>query len=116
LGSVNFLMQMNPEMHTAYRGNERLIVEGRPIWATAGFAVAVFGGTIAGFLLLLKRSAAYFVFVASLMGVLVTMAYTLGLGIDFGAGEILGIIVMPVTIAIFLVRYSKFAKNKDWLR
>ena len=41
LGSVNFLVQMNPEMHTAYRENERLIIEGRPIWATAGFAVAV---------------------------------------------------------------------------
>ncbi len=116
LGSVNFLVQMNPEMYTAYRDNERLIIEGRPIWATAGFAVAVFGGTLAGLLLLLKKPAAYFVFVASLMGVLVTTVYTLGLDINFGAGEILGIIVMPVAMAIFLVWYSKFAKNKEWLR
>ena len=41
LGSVNFFMQMNPDMLDAYRESERAIIQGRPVWATGAFAVAV---------------------------------------------------------------------------
>ena len=54
-------------------------------------------------------------FTASLAGVLATQAYTLSVGINFGAGEIIGIIVMPVAVAAFLVWYSKFAERKGWI-
>jgi hypothetical protein len=116
LGAVNFLVQMSPDSISAYRESERLIIDGRPLWATAAFAVAVFGGTIGGLLLLLRRSVAFYLFAASLLGVLVTMLHTLSSGIEFGLGEILGIILMPVVVAAFLAWYSTLAQRKGWIR
>jgi hypothetical protein len=116
MGVINFFEQMNPNVLAAYRASERAIVEGRPLWATIGFAIAVFGGALGCLLLLLRKSGAYYLFVASLLGVIVTMTHTLGVGIDFGLGEILGIILMPLVVAAFLIWYSKHAKSKGWIR
>ena len=44
------------------------------------------------------------------------MFYTLGAGIDFGIGEIAGIILMPVVVATFLVWYAKYAGKKGWIK
>jgi hypothetical protein len=115
MGVINFFAQMNPDVLAAYRMSERAIVEGRPAWATGGFALAVFGGTIGCLLLLLRKSAAYYLFIASLLGVIVTMSHTLGIGVDFGLGEILGIILMPLVVAAFLIWYSKQAESKGWI-
>lgn len=115
MGVINYFVQMNPEVLAAYRESERAIVEGRPAWATGGFALAVFGGTLGCLLLLLRKSAAFYLFVASLLGVIVTMTHALGIGIDFGLGEILGIILMPLVVAVFLIWYSKLAENRGWI-
>ncbi len=115
MGVINFFAQMNSEMLAAYRESERAIIEGRPAWATGAFAIAVFGGALGCILLLLRKSAAYYLFIASLLGVIVTMTYTLGVGIDFGLGEILGIILMPLVLAAFLIWYSKQADSKGWI-
>ncbi len=85
------------------------------MWATAAFAVAVFSGAFGCLLLLLRKSAAFYVFVASLLGVIVTMIHSLGLGIDFGLAEIIGIILMPLVLAVFLTWYSKYADRKGWV-
>ena len=115
MGVANFFMQMNPDMLAVYRESERAIIEGRPAWATAGFAVAVFGGALGCVLLLLKKSAAFYLFIVSLLGVIVTMVHTLGTGIDFNLGEILGIILMPLVVAALLIWYSKRAESWDWV-
>ena len=114
-GVINFFVQMNPEMLDAYRESERTIIEGRPAWATAAFAVAMFGGALGCLLLLFKKSVATYVFIASLLGVIVTMIHTLGVGIDFGLGEIVGIILMPLVLAVFLIWYSKWTESKGWI-
>ena len=115
MGILNFFMQMNPDMIAAYRESERAIIEGRPMWATGSFVIAVFGGALGCILLLLRKSASYYLFIASLAGAIVTMIHTLGTGIEFGAGEILGIVVMPLVVAAFLIWYSKQAQNKGWV-
>ena len=84
-------------------------------WA---FAIAVFGGALGCLLLLLRKSAAYYLFIASLLGVIVTMTHTLGKfgpTIDFSPFEILGIILMPLVLAAFLIWYSKQVENKGWI-
>jgi hypothetical protein len=43
------------------------------------------------------------------------MTHTLGVGIDFGLGEILVIILMPLVVAAFLIWYSKQAESKGWI-
>lgn len=114
-GVINYFVQMNPEMLDAYRESERAIIEGRPVWATGAFAIAVFGGALGCLLLLFKKSVATYVFIASLLGVIVTMIHTLGAGIDFGLAEILGIILMPLVLAVFLIWYSKYTESKGWI-
>jgi hypothetical protein len=44
------------------------------------------------------------------------MIHTLGTDIDFGLGEILGIILMPLVVAAFLIWYSKLAESNAWVR
>ena len=115
LGSVNFFMQMNPDMLDAYRESERAIIQGRPVWATAAFAVAVIVGALGGLLLLLRKSAAIYLFVASLIGVIVTMVHTLGVDYDFTLAEILVMVLMPFVVAALLVWYSKYAAGRGWI-
>lgn len=116
MGVINFFVQLNPEMLASYRESERAIIVGRPAWATIGFAIAVFGGSLGSLLLLLKNPTAFYLFVASLLGVIITMAHTLSVGINFGAGEIFGIILMPMVVAEFLIWYSKQAENRGWVK
>lgn len=79
LGAINFLVQMNPDRVATMPETHRATIELRPIWATLGFAIAVFGGALGCFFLLLRRSLAYYVFIASLLGVIVTMMHTLNI-------------------------------------
>jgi len=116
LGCVNFFVQMNPAALAAYRESERAIVEGRPLWATGGFAIAVFGGALGSLLLLLRKRVALPLFIGSSVGVVVTMVHALGIGIEFGPGEILGIILMPLAVAAFLIWYSRWVERKGWTR
>jgi hypothetical protein len=115
-GVSNFIVQvMNADMLDSYRESERAIIEGRPTWATLAFAIAVFGGALGCLLLLLRKSAAFYVFVTSLFGVTMTMVHCLRLGIDFSLAEIVGIILMPLVLAVFLIWYSKYADRKGWV-
>ena len=115
MGGINFFMQINPDMVSSYRETEQAIIQGRPIWATAAFAIAVFGGALGCLLLILKKSRAFYWFIASLVGVVATMSYTMSIGVDFSVGEIAGIIIMPLLVAVFLIWYSKFVTAKGWM-
>lgn len=116
LSVVNFFVQMNPSMLEAYRESERAIVENRPLWATAMFAVAVFAGTLGSAALLVRKTLAFSLFIVSLVGVVGTMVHSLSLGIEFGVGEVLGIILLPLLVPAFLIWYSTFAARQGWLR
>lgn len=115
-GVINFYVQMNPDMLDAYRESERAIIEGRSVWATAAFAIAVFGGALGCLLLLFRKSAAIYLFIASLLGAIVTMIHTLGVDIEFSLGEFLGIILMPLLLVAFLIWYSKRAEGIGWIK
>lgn len=108
LGCINFVMQLNPDVISAYAESEQSIIRNRPIWATSAFAVAVFGGALGCLLLLFKNSLCVPLFWSSLAGVVITMLHTLSLDISFSAGQWIGIIFMPIAIALFLITYSKY--------
>lgn len=116
LGCVNFILQMNPDVVSSYRETEQAIIFGRPLWATASFAVAVFGGAAGNILLMLKMPVAYYFFIASLIGVVATMIDTLSKGINFSIGELVGIVALPIAVAAFLVWYAKYAERRGWLK
>ena len=117
LGVINFFMQVNAGTLAAMPESQRAIIEGRPAWATGAFAIAVFGGALGCLLLLLRKSAAYYLFVASLLGVLVQAIPYLGIAgstIAYGPAEISLYVVMPLVVAAFLVWYSRQAESKGW--
>ena len=112
MGCINYLMQMKPDALATYPEAARMLVADRPGWATGAFAVAVFGGALGCLLLLVKKSVAYYAFVASFLGVVVTNIYT------FGVTDSTGIWVgslMSLAVAVFLVWYSKSVKRKGWI-
>jgi len=118
LGGVNFFMQMDADIVSVLPETHRAIIMGRPVWATAGFAVIVFGGALGCLLLLLRKSAAYYVFIVSLLGGIVTMIHTINIArttIDFSVSEIVVMILMPLLMAAFLVWYAKWAERQDWI-
>jgi hypothetical protein len=118
MGIVNFFMQMNTDALASYPASHRAIVAGRPAWATGAFAIAVFGGALGCLLLLLRKSAAYYLFIAALLGVIVQQIHTLGITgstINFSPSEILMIMLMPLVAAAFLIWYSKRAESKGWI-
>ena len=118
MGVMNLFMQMNADALAAMPEAQRAIIEGRPAWATGAFAIAVFGGALGSLLLLLRKSAAFYLFIASLLGMLVHMIPYLGMAgstIDFGPFEISMYILMPLVVAAFLIWYSKHAKSKGWI-
>jgi hypothetical protein len=74
-----------------------------PAWHTAFFALAVFGGALACFLLLAKKKMAYYLFIISGICAFAHQGYSL-------ATVELSSIVMPIMIiifCIFLIWYSK---------
>ena len=117
MGVINYFVQMNPDVLAAYRESERAIIEGRPAWATGAFAIAVFGGALGCLLLLLRKSAAYYLFIASLLGVIVAMTPHLDMiGSTINDPfEIVMMILMPLVVAAFLIWYSKQAQSKGWI-
>lgn len=118
-GSINFFMQMDPEMVAGYRESERAIIDGRPFWATAGFAIGVFGGAIGSVLLLFRKTVAYYVFIVSLIGIIVTMIHTISVAnskFSFSPAEIGVMIISPVIVALILIWYAKWSEIKGWIR
>ncbi len=113
MGIMNYFAQMNADMVASMPETHRAIIEGRPAWATGGFAIAVFGGALGCVLLLVRKLAAYYVFIASLLGVIVQMTPYLGMAdvqVEVWMGSLLSLVV-----AVFLIWYSKQAESKGWI-
>ncbi|MCZ6641051.1 MAG: hypothetical protein O7F71_05710 [Gammaproteobacteria bacterium] len=112
-GTMNFFAQMNAEAVAAMPESYRAIIEGRPVWATGAFAVAVIGGALGCVVLLLRKPAAYYLFIVSLLGAIVTMIHTLGVvgsGIAVATGNLVQLVVTA-----FLIWYTNRARRINWI-
>jgi len=84
--------------------------------------IGVFGCVIAGalgaLLLLLKKRAAIFLFMLSLIGIIVTMVHTamvMSSGVPFNIFEVVMMMILPVLVAVLLVWYSRTVESKHWI-
>ncbi|MEY8849022.1 hypothetical protein AB9K26_09410 [Psychroserpens sp. XS_ASV72] len=120
MGVYQYLIKAyNTEGFRSQYTTEQLeVIAGVPAWATAAFAIGVFGGLIASGFLLLRNKLATIFFVFSLLGVLVH-AYHNHFVIDSvammgsTAAVFTGIVIVG---AVLLLWYSKYATRKGWLR
>jgi hypothetical protein len=109
VGVVAPMMEMTAE--------ETALVAGMPSWATAGFAVAVFGGLLGSLGLLLGKAWARLLLILSLLGMLVQFAWWLLMS---GAMEQMGgqSAVMPaivVAIGVLLIWLANMGIRRGWL-
>lgn len=120
------LMGINQYVQQAYMTNsfkamfteEQLqLIADAPAWATAAFAIAVFGGFLGSILLLLRKKSAKIIFIISLIAILVQMYYNFFV-IDSFAIYGPGAAVMPTLIiifALFFIWFSKYSIKKNWI-
>lgn len=117
-GVMNYLMQaFNKEAVIAAQPPEmQPYFENVPAWATAGFAIAVFGGLLGSVLLLLRRGPVQLLFIVSLLGVFLQNTYWMFLsGIPKTAG-LLALPIIVIIVGILLILFSKRAKSAGWIK
>jgi len=103
--TLNFFMQTNADSVAQMPDYVRAVVENRPVWATAAFAIAGIAGVIGAILLLMRKPAAVPLFIISFVGVVIQLVPLIGLdnvnsSIWLGTG-------MSIVFAAFLIWYSK---------
>ena len=108
---------MSPEAFAALPADQQAYLESTPIWATAAFAFAVWGGALGALALVLKKAWAYPVLIVSLLGVLVQMVHSFFIAKSmevYGPGAFI-MPIMVLGIGFYLVWLARSAKAKGWI-
>ena len=111
MGLMAFVDQitMTPESIAALPEPEQALYSSVPVWVNIAFFLAVFGGTTASILFLMKKRLAYPIFIISFIGIIVQMfnAFFLTNSIEvYGPGGII-MPVLVILVAIYLIWLSK---------
>ena len=120
LGAMAYLAQafITDEGKGMLPADQLELLENTPAWATAAFAIAVWGGVLGCIGLLVRKKWARPVLLVSLLGILVQMSYAFFMT---NATEVYGTaqgVVMPlllIVIGIGLVLFAKSSQNKGWI-
>jgi len=102
----------------AYGEDGGRIMLDRPAWATGAFAIAVFGGTIGSIALLLRRSWAKWLFVLSLIGVILQniWGFLLSDASQYMLDSDKIMVPMVIIVALFLLFFAQMMVRKGILR
>lgn len=118
---MNFIMQMNPETYANFPESAKSLISTRPLWATVAFALAVFGGLVGDILLIPRKAIAYYFFIASLLGVIVTNIHPILVSSDMNiwVGSLMSLVVVAFFNMVFknnktkgLVELDRFSSVK----
>jgi len=90
---------------------------GKPVWATAAFAIAVNAGVLGSLFLLLRKAWAVPMFVLSLISVLVQNVHAFGLanGLEVWGTNALILPALVVIISLAVLLYSHSTKQRGWI-
>jgi len=119
LGLMAFIAHMmtTPEMIAALPANEQLLYQNVPMWATAVFALAVFAGTLGCVFLLLKKSLAKMLFIASTFGILLQNFHSFfiidSMGVYGATSVIMPLFVFIISIGLILL--TNKAQENSWI-
>lgn len=96
---------------------ERALRASRPAWATAAFAVAVFGGAVGCLLLLVRSRWALPALVLSMLGVAVQMTHAFLIANSYEVYGPVGLIMPALVLmfSLFLVWFARRARARGWL-
>jgi len=110
-----WVMQTSMEFVSSMPQSHQAIIIDRPAWATAGFALGVFGGALGCLLLLLRRPISVVVLCISFAGIVVTMLHTANVaksGVNFSIPEIVVMMTLPLVVALALLLYANSVMGK----
>ena len=119
MGVNQYLQQAyNTEAFRALYTSEQLsLIDATPAWATAAFAVAVFGSLLGCILLLFRKKSATIVFLIALIGIVVQMTHGLIIAKSYEVTSAfqtaMGIIV-PI-VGLLLYFFAKKSATKGWI-
>jgi hypothetical protein len=108
VGALDYVMTQtrNAEYMAGFTPEQLAFFYGLPAWTVAAWAIGVWGGVLGSLLLLLRKSLAVWVFLASLVGVVLTTLqnYVLSNGLEVigGPGSV------AFTAVIFLIALALF--------
>lgn len=109
IGCWNYILQTNPEAVAQMPEVYRFVVENRPSWATAAFAISVYGGAVGCILMLLRRRVALALLIISLLGSIATFYFSFRvLGVEPATASAL-------LMSMALVWFAHLATRKGWL-
>ena len=117
VGSFIANVMTTPEALAALPADQANFYASTPAWAIAAFAVAVFGGTLGSLGLLLRKSWAKTLFIASLAGVILQMGHAFLISNSyeiFGPGGLI-MPAMIVVVAILLIWLANVSIRKLWI-
>lgn len=108
---------MPEEVFSALPEAQQELYNTRPTWATAAFALGVFGGLLGCVFLLMRKKLAKSLFIISLLSVLALYVYMFAMSNTL---EVLGtnsiyMPIMVIIVCIFLVLFANKSIKKGWL-
>lgn len=110
-------LTITEEALQAMTENERAMIENSPTWLLFAFGIAVFTGVGGCIALLMKKKAAYLLFVVSLITSVLQMGYSASIAMGMEDGTPMLIIAFLVIVfCVFLVWLAKHATKKDWIK
>lgn len=110
---------ISEEALAALPDNEKELYGDYPIWTTIVFAIAVFFGLFGSLGLLLKKRWSKIAFIISLCAIIPQMIhnvfFTKSMDV-YGPGQAATMPIMVVVSGFFLIWFSKYAINQNWLK
>lgn len=105
------------QLQAVYSPEQYAAIEATPVWVTSAFAIATTFGVIASVVLLLRKAAAFPLFVASFVALLVQDLYLFLLSDSLA---VFGSSLLVIQGSVFLggiiwVWYSRLARNRGWI-
>ena len=110
---------ISEEALAALPDNEKELYGDYPIWTTIVFAIAVFFGLFGSLGLLLKKRWSKIAFIISLCAIIPQMIhnvfFTKSMDV-YGPGQAATMPIMVLVFGFFLIWFSNYAINKNWLK
>lgn len=110
MGCLNYIMQTNPDNIARMPEIYQVFITGRPAWATAAFAIAVFGGAVGCILLLMRNRTSLAVLTLSFAAIIATAWFT------FSVVGMVPSMMLSLLIGAALLWYASIVRRFNWLR
>jgi len=118
VGALDYVMTQtrNAQYMAAFTAEQLAFFYGLPAWTVAAWAIAVWGGVLGSLLLLLRKSLAVWIFLASLAGVVLTTIqnYVLSNGMEIMGGPgaaVFAAVIFVVAVALYVYARAMAARR-----